>query len=119
VFTDKNFGLRSADFYALNSMIPTKMASMPLSASDIGTPEGNIQGLRQGSTWAGVLFKKLYGNDDLMDLTVSTTQYQIWDITYALLYMEDGVTLKKDPCTVNNFYYAIGNYHLAPTVLAF
>lgn len=45
---------------------------MPLTADDIASPDGNIMGLRQGSTWAGVLLRNLNDNDNEMDLTVTT-----------------------------------------------
>ena len=48
--------------------------------------------------------------NDQMDLTISTKEFQIWDILYS--YHSLGIQ-------VNNFYYAIGNYHLHPTILAF
>ena len=46
----------------------------------------------------------------MLNLTVSTSQYQIFDITYANLYMPAPERVSKDAVIVNGFYYAIGNY---------
>ena len=55
----------------------------------------------------------------MLNLTVSTSQYQIFDITYAYLYMPAPERVSKDAVIVNGFYYAVGNYQLAPTMLAY
>jgi len=114
VFTDGKHGLRGADFYAINSEKETVTYDMPITTSDIGDPtdpDHNVNGLRPNSKFAGVELRGMDENDDQMDMTISTKEFQIWDITYTLRGL--------DKVLVNSYYYAIGNYNLHPTILAF